>query len=84
MIAAGHGQGPDPLAVATRGLDDEEPAVRAAALGALGRLGALDPGVLLAGLADPVQVRHLGGHRFVVWMSYRLGFVSPKPEKGTK
>lgn len=38
----------------------------------------------IAGLADPVQVRHLGGHRFVVWMSYRLGFVSPKPEKGSK
>ena len=38
----------------------------------------------IAGLADPVQVRHLGGHRFVIWMSYRLGFVSPKPEKGTK
>ncbi len=38
----------------------------------------------IAGLADPVQVRHLGGNRFVVWMNYRLGFVSPKAEKTTK
>lgn len=38
----------------------------------------------IAGLADPVQVRHLGGNRFVVWLSYRLGFVSPKVEKTTK
>ena len=38
----------------------------------------------IAGLADPVQVRHLGGNRFVVWMNYRLGFVSPKVEKTTK
>ena len=38
----------------------------------------------IAGLADPVQVRHLGGSRFVVWMSYRLGFTSPKAEKATK
>lgn len=38
----------------------------------------------IAGLADPVQVRHLGGNRFVVWLNYRLGFVSPKAEKTTK
>lgn len=38
----------------------------------------------IAGLADPVQVRHLGGHRFVVWMNYRLGFASPKVEKAQK
>ena len=38
----------------------------------------------IAGLADPVQVRHLGGNRFVLWMNYRLGFVSPKAEKTTK
>jgi hypothetical protein len=38
----------------------------------------------IAGLADPVQVRHLGGNRFVVWLNYRLGFVSPKTEKTTK
>ena len=38
----------------------------------------------IAGLADPVQVRHLGGNRFVVWMNYRLSFVSPKAEKTTK
>lgn len=38
----------------------------------------------IAGLADPVQVRHLGGNRFVVWLNYRLGFVSPKVEKTTK
>jgi hypothetical protein len=38
----------------------------------------------IAGLADPVQLRHLGGNRFVVWLNYRLGFVSPKAEKTTK
>ena len=38
----------------------------------------------IAGLADPVQLRHLGGNRYVVWMNYRLGFVSPKAEKTTK
>ena len=38
----------------------------------------------IAGLADPVQVRHLGGNRFVVWMNYRLGFVSPRTEKAQK
>ena len=36
------------------------------------------------GLADPVQIRHLGGNRFVVWMTYRLSFVSPRAEKATK
>ena len=36
------------------------------------------------GLADPVQVRHLGGNRFVVWMNYKLRFTSPKPEKSAK
>lgn len=38
----------------------------------------------IAGLADPVQLRHLGGSRFIVWMNYRLGFVSPKAEKTAK
>lgn len=38
----------------------------------------------VAGLAEPVQVRHLGGRRFVLSLNYRLGFVSPKPEKAQK
>ncbi|MFM7240993.1 MAG: hypothetical protein ACKO3A_02615 [Opitutia bacterium] len=38
----------------------------------------------VAGLADPVQIRHLGGNRFVVWLNYRLGFISPKAEKTAK
>jgi hypothetical protein len=38
----------------------------------------------IAGLADPVQVRHLGGNRYVVWMTYRLTFESPKAGKSTK
>jgi len=40
--------------------------------------------LVIDGLADPVQVRHLGGNRFVVWMTYRLSFASPRAEKATK
>jgi HEAT repeat protein len=49
-VVAGHdGDGDN----ARRLADDTDPTVRSAALGALARLGALDDGVLLRGLADP-------------------------------
>jgi hypothetical protein len=38
----------------------------------------------LSGLAGPVNVVALGGKRFEVSLSYRMAFVTPKPEKATK
>lgn len=50
MVVAGHRKD---AAAARRGLDDPEPAVRAAALGALARAGALEVADLLVAAADP-------------------------------
>jgi len=52
-VAAGH-RGDE--AGARAALTDPDPAVRAAGLGALGRMGALGPPELLAALADPAEV----------------------------
>lgn len=49
VAAAGHHGDTD---TATRGLNDPDPTVRAVALGALERLGALDDGALVAALGD--------------------------------
>ena len=49
-VLAGHGGDP---ATARRLLDDEHPRVRAAALGALDRCGALDDPTMRTGLTDP-------------------------------
>lgn len=38
----------------------------------------------LSGLASPVNVVALGGKRFEVSLSYRMAFLTPKPEKATK
>lgn len=38
----------------------------------------------LSGLAGPVNVVALGGKRFEVSLSYRMAFLTPKPEKATK
>jgi hypothetical protein len=38
----------------------------------------------LSGLAGPVNVTSLGGKRFEVSLSYRMAFLTPKPEKATK
>jgi hypothetical protein len=38
----------------------------------------------LSGLAGPVNVVALGGKRFEVSLTYRMAFLTPKPEKGTK
>lgn len=51
MAVAGHS---GDVAVARRGLGDPDPAVRAAALGALCRAGPLEAGDLVAALCDPV------------------------------
>ena len=50
VVVAGHS---GDLTTARRGLDDADPGVRAAALGALERLVALDDATLTAALADP-------------------------------
>ena len=53
MVAAGHlGQ----LSVAQSALSDPDPEVRAAALGALQRMGMLSEAELIAGLKDPDQI----------------------------
>src|SRR5262249_54916379 len=57
VITAGHR---GDLATATAGLDSPDPTIRAAALGALTRLGPLDEGLVLAGPGDPVRA---GGRR---------------------
>jgi HEAT repeat protein len=55
---AGHGGGAEGGALARRGLDDPDPRVREAALGALARLGALTAADVVAALDDgPVTVR---------------------------
>jgi len=38
----------------------------------------------LSGLASPVNVVALGGKRFEVSLTYRMAFLTPKPEKATK
>jgi hypothetical protein len=38
----------------------------------------------LSGLAAPVNVVALGGKRFEVSLTYRMAFLTPKPEKATK
>ena len=38
----------------------------------------------LSGLATPVNVVALGGKRFEVSLTYRMAFLTPKPEKATK
>ena len=38
----------------------------------------------LSGLAGPVNVVALGGKRFEVSLTYRMAFLTPKPEKATK
>ena len=38
----------------------------------------------LSGLAGPVNVVALGGKRYEVSLTYRMSFVTPKPEKATK
>jgi len=38
----------------------------------------------LSGLAGPVNVTALGGKRFEVSLTYRMAFLTPKPEKATK
>ena len=38
----------------------------------------------LSGLAGPVNVVALGGKRFEVSLTYRMSFLTPKPEKATK
>jgi hypothetical protein len=38
----------------------------------------------LVGLANPVNVVALGGKRFEISLSYRMAFLTPKPEKATK
>ena len=38
----------------------------------------------LSGLATPVNVVALGGKRFELSLSYRMAFLTPKPEKATK
>ena len=38
----------------------------------------------LTSLSGPVNVVALGGKRFEVSLSYRLAYVTPKPEKATK
>jgi HEAT repeat protein len=50
VTLAGYSDDPE---TARAGLNDPIPAIRAAALGALSRLGALDPPALTSGLSDP-------------------------------
>jgi hypothetical protein len=38
----------------------------------------------LSGLAGPVNVTSLGGKRYEVSLTYRMAFLTPKPEKATK
>lgn len=60
MVEAGHGRGPDAVALVRAALTDDDVAVRELALGALDRLGALQDGDLVAALSDqaaPVRRR---------------------------
>jgi hypothetical protein len=38
----------------------------------------------LPNLSAPVEVKALGGKRYEVSLEYRMGFITPKPEKATK
>lgn len=60
MVEAGHGRGPDAVALVRAALTDDDVAVRELALGALDRLGALQDSDLVAALSDqaaPVRRR---------------------------